>query len=181
MEVNHALQPVEVGTHSGKVEAAIRPVPPRIRIVYEQPPEPRPFEDQSSLVDRLFHTDRLPGIDPDDLPAERAAVCHDQLDMLLQHLAARHSISYNVRKGIDYETCAVRSKLYELEQFSPQVGYWTRVQSELVKEVQQLKKQQWAEEIACWRDTGRILGTILEQWAEFSNEKRKSELMRVGD
>ena len=173
--MNENQQPEPVG------KTVIRPAPPRFRVIYEQVPEARPFEDQSSLADRLFHTERLPGIDPDDLPAERAAVCQDQLDMLQQHLAARHSISYNVRKGIDYETCAVRSKLYELEQFSPQVGYWTRVQSELVKEVQQLKKQQWAEEIACWRDTGRILDTILEQWAEFSNEKRKSELMRVGD
>ena len=53
-------------------------------------------------------------------------------------------------------------------------------ESELEKQLQHLSQERWAEEVACWRDTGRVASEIMELWTDYADHSRKARLMDFG-
>ena len=167
-----------VASDSTHEKASIRVLPPELtEIVSELSPSLRPFEDRKRLLDHLLPPQITNTEDLINLPGERAKVQYGQMQILLEHLSARHAISYEIGKRIDYESSSVRSKFYEIQHWSPVPGYWSELQSGLIKQLQSLDKERWAETVACWRDTGRLLTSLLEQGAEHADQTRKARLL----
>jgi len=130
------------------------------------------------LTDRIFAAGPVGPADATAFPEERARELGEQLCLQLEQLASRHAISYEIRRDIDYEETMVRSKLDQIEQLQLYYGRGTKFESDLIRQLHALTKERWAEEVACWRDTGRILSDICEHWSAYSDQKRKARLMQ---
>ena len=158
--------------------ATVRYAAPPFEIVPDTHPPIRPFENQEQLMDRMFREDkdREAALDPLNFPGERANHQDRQIHLLLDHLAARHAISYQIRRNLDYQQAHTRNQLDEIQTWPIALRGPRRV-SDLEKQLLDLSKERWAEEVACWRDTGRILGDVLDHWTEYSEHARRSRLM----
>ena len=130
-------------------------------------------------MEQMFseHQDREAALDPLNFPGERARLQNHQIHFLLDHLAARHAISYEISRNIDYQEASVSSRLDEVRTWPFPGGSTSKRASELEKQLIDLNKEQWAEEVACWRDTGRILTDVFEHWSEYSEHSRRGRLM----
>lgn len=160
---------------------AIRPAEPSLRVVYSSSDSTaaRPLENQAALIERVF-SKRPMDIDPTKLSAERAQTHKDTIDVVLQHLAARHAISDRILGQIDNDRAELVSRLYQLRQWGDtSVGMETKQECELQDEMIKLSKERSREELACWRDTQRVLANLLEQWEEHAEQERKARLMNL--
>ena len=130
-------------------------------------------------MERMFREDqdREAALDPLNFPGERARLQDRQLDFLLDHLAARHAMSYQIRKNIDYQEADAHSKLREVRSWPFPGGLISKRATELEKQLLDLGKERWAEETACWRDTGRVLTDIFDHWSEYAEHSRRGRLM----
>ena len=139
----------------------------------------RPFEDKERLLDLMFREDkdREAALDPLNFPGERASLQNRQIHFLLDHMAARHAISYQIHRNIDYQEADTLSMLDEVRSWPFPGGFTSKRASELEKQVFNLTKERWAEEVACWRDTGRMLTDVFDHWSEYSEHSRRGRLM----
>jgi hypothetical protein len=155
------------------------PLNPRWELVSEIRTPIRPFEDTDALARRMFEeqADRAAALDPLNFPGEKAHMQDRQIHLLMDHLAARHAISYHIRKNIDYQESNLQPMLEEVRSKAFPGGPTSKRASELEKQLLELSKERWAEEVSCWRDTSRVLGDITEHWSEYSDESRKARLM----
>jgi hypothetical protein len=153
---------------------------PRIEIVKESSRPTQPFERQDSLVDRMFGKGADITADPWLFAAQRADLNHRQLEFMLELLGSRHAINYQIRQEIEQEECEVRARLDEIQSRSIWAGREGKFETELMKELQRLRKDRQAESVACWRDTSRILSDICDRWTEYADESRKARLMDDG-
>lgn len=154
---------------------------PKFEIVKETYRPTQPFDNQDTLVERIFDkgTSRITAA-PWLFPAQRAYLHHGQLDLWLELLGSRHAINYQIRKEIEYEECEVRARLDEVQSRPMWAGREGKFETELTKQLNQLRKERLAESVSCWRDTSRILSNICESWTEYSDESRKARLMDDG-
>jgi hypothetical protein len=60
------------------------------------------------------------------------------------------------------------------------LGMGSRQATELEKQLIELSKERWAEEVGCWRDTGRIFSDLLDHWSDYSDQSRKARLIDFG-
>ena len=160
--------------------ASVTYATPPFQIMPEKQTPTRPFEDRERLMDMMFREDvqdREAALDPLNFPGERANLQNRQIHFLLDHLAARHAISYQIRKNIDYREAGVSSMLTEVRSWPFPGGLTSKRASELEKQLLELNKEQWAEEVSCWRDTGRMLTDVFEHWSEYSEHSRRGRLM----
>ena len=156
-------------------------VPAPFEIVPEARVPLRPFENEEHLKRRLFDesADRQAALDPLNFPGDRAGMHGRQIDVLLEHLAARHAISYQIRRTLDYQEAHARNTLDDIKTWPIALRGPRRV-SDLEKQLIDLGKERWAEEVSCWRDTGRVLADVIEHSTEFSENDRKARLMDDG-
>ena len=156
-------------------------LPPKMEILKEPYRPTQPFEKQDTLVDRMFGSaaGRVTA-DPWQFPAQRADLHHRQMDLWLDMLGSRHAINYQIRKEIEYEECAARARLDEIQSRPIEAGREGKFETELMKHLQHLRKERQAESVACWRDTSRILSDLCESWTEYADQSRKSRLMNDG-
>jgi hypothetical protein len=154
---------------------------PVIQIVTEPRNPFRPFEDQARLVEQMFREDRdrEAALDPLNFPGEKAKIQDRQIHFMLEHLAARHAISYQIRHNIDYQESSLSARLDEMRTCPFPMGMGSRQATELEKQLLELGKERWAEEVGCWRDTGRILTDIFDHWSEYSDHSRKARMMNI--
>ena len=183
MDFNYAFPTYEPANGTSKY----RPYSHHVSVTYAAPPfqvvpeshSPlRPFEDKDRLLDRMFREDedREAALDPLNFPGERARHQDRQIHLLLDHLAARHAISYQIRRNLDYQEAQTHSKLDDIQTWPMPIRNPRRV-TDLEKQLLDVGKERWAEEVACWRDTGRILGDMLDHWTEYADQSRRSRLM----
>jgi hypothetical protein len=184
MDFNYAfpayeLNPLAVAYRPYSHHVSVTYAPPPFQILPEDRVPTRPFEDRERLEDRMFREaeDREAALDPLNFPGERARLQDRQIHLLLDHLAARHAISYQIRKNIDYREAGVSSMLTEVRSWPFPGGLTSKRASELEKQLLELNKEQWAEEVACWRDTGRMLTDVFDHWSEYSEHSRRGRLM----
>jgi hypothetical protein len=151
--------------------------PTRIEIVHEPYDVTRPFERTDSLTD-LITKDPVPrGSDPFELSEGRAHTQLLQMDALLRHLAARNAIHDRIWTGLDYEECKLRCRLDDLKTGTAYRGQSGKFESDIMKQLDRLGSERRAEEVSCWRDTGRILSDICDRWTEHADQKRKTRMM----
>ena len=155
-------------------------VKPAFEIVTEKQVALRPFEDQQRLLDSMFKEDRESPLDPLNFPGEKARLKDRQIHFLLDHLAARHAISYQIRKNIDYQESSLGTRLDEIRTCPFPMGMGSKQATELEKQLLELSKERWAEEVGCWRDTGRIFSDMIEHWSEYADQTRKARLLDFG-
>jgi len=150
---------------------------PRFEIVREPAYSARPFERRETLTDVIFRADKEIPADPLDFSADRAHIQRRQIDVLLEHLAARHVIHHELTSGIQYEEAAIRGRLDDLRSGSAYRGQSGKFEADLLKQMNQLSGERRSEEVACWRDTGRLLAEICDKWADYSDLSRKTRMM----
>ena len=183
MDFNYAF-PTYEPTHRATTyrpyshHASVSYAAPPFQIVPDTDTPVRPFEDQEKLLDRMFREDkdREAALDPLNFPGERASLQDRQIHFILDHLAARHAISYHIRRNIDYQEARTRGMLDEILTWPIALRGPRRV-SDLEKQMLDLTKERWAEEVSCWRDTGRILTDLFDHWTEYADHTRRSRLM----
>ena len=153
---------------------------PKMEIVKEPQRPTQPFEQPDSLVSRIFSDQPVLNDDPLLFPAQRAGLHRRQMELQLELLGARHAINYEISKQIEYEECRVRAKLDEIQKRPLGYAREGRFESELIKQLQQLRKERQAEGVACWRDTSRILSDLCESWTEYADDSRKARWLGDG-
>ena len=153
---------------------------PAMQIVSEKQVALRPFEDQQRLIDSMFKEDRESPLDPLNFPGEKARLKDRQIHFLLDHLAARHAISYQIRKNIDYQEASLHATLEEMRTRPFPMGMGSKQATDLEKQLTELGKERWAEEVGCWRDSGRIFSDMLDHWSEYADQSRRARLMDFG-
>ncbi len=150
---------------------------PSIEIVREPTDGSRPFQESGSLTD-LITKDPVPhGSDPFELSEGRAHTQWLQMDALLRHLEARHAIHDRIHTGLDYEECNLRCRLDDLKAGTAYRGQSGKFESDIMKQLDRLSSERRAEDVSCWRDTGRILSDICDRWTEHADQKRKTRMM----
>ena len=182
METNYAKPYSMPGARAGPVLVRYLPAPPEpVWLPASTAPALlRPFEQQASLVDKIFEAAPVDQPDPADFAGERAATQKEQAHLLLEQLAARHAVSEEIRREIMEEECRVQSKLRPFTYMPDGLGYQSKFAIELVKELQALRREARAEAVACWRDTGRILSELCERWTEYADQSHRARLMDLG-
>ncbi len=171
---HYSLYRARPGNRYGYVS---EPVRPKIEILGEPTPPLHPFEDTSALSERVFGYRPQPSLDPLDIPGDRARMYGSQIDIMFQQLQSRNAISNAIRENIEYQECAVRSKLDEMQSWPILLGTGSRLQADLEKRLLALNKERWAEEVSCWRDTNRLLSGVFEHWSGYADQTRKARLM----
>ena len=82
---------------------------------------------------------------------------------------------------IDYESCQMKTRLYEVDQRrrggDPQAE---KIRVQIEREMTSLEREKRFEEVACWRDTTRLRGDLREAMRELGQEERKSALLSGG-
>lgn len=183
MDFNYAFptyelnpQAVAYRPYSHRVSVSYAPAP--FQIVPEEQAPIRPFENRYRLAEQMFREDddRKAALDPLNFPGERARHQDRQINLLLDHLAARHAISYQIRRTLDYQEAHTSNTLEEIQTWPIALRGNRRV-SDLEKQLVDLGKERWAEEVACWRDTGRILTDVFDHWTEYADHSRRSRLI----
>jgi hypothetical protein len=159
-------------------KASVTYAAPPFQIVPECHTPVRPFEEKERLLDRMFREDkdREAALDPLNFPGERARHQDRQIHLLLDHLAARHAISYQIRKDIDYQEAQTLGNLDEILTWPIPIRNQRRV-TDLEKQLADLAKERWAEEVTLWRDTGRVLTDVCDHWTEYAEHSRRGRLM----
>lgn len=150
---------------------------PRIEILPDASPSPRPFEKQDSLVDLITGTEAVVRSDPYELSEGRAHTQWLQMNALLKHLDARHTIHHQIKTVIEYNEAGIRSRLDEMKSGTAYRGQSGKFESDLLKQLDRLSSESRAEDVACWRDTGRMLSDICDRWTEYADQTRKTRMM----
>ena len=150
---------------------------PRIEIVQDTYHTTRPFERQETLVDLITRADAAPASDPLEFSEGRAQTQWLQMEALLKHLGARHVIHHQIKTGIEYDEGRLHARLDDLKTGSAYRGQSGKFETDLLKQLDRLTSERRAEDVACWRDTGRILSEICDLWTERADQVRKTRLM----
>ncbi|VGO13892.1 hypothetical protein PDESU_02449 [Pontiella desulfatans] len=150
---------------------------PAFEIIQEIKPDKSPFKNPDELTERIFNSKNAYEIEPLDFTSDRLHLHGDHIDVLVKQLRARHAISYGILKNVEYEQLRVHGILSELRNWPNYNGIHSRFESELEKQVHSLAKEKHAEEVACWRDTNRLLGDIFDSWSGYADERRKKRVL----
>jgi len=153
---------------------------PAFEIIRDIPPAKQPFGKPDGLVEKIFNNRNAGQLDPMDFGADRMLLHGDHIDCLMKQLQARHTISYSVLNDIEFQESRVNSTLSELKGLPFMAGRCSKQGIDLEKQLAQLSQERNGEEIACWRDTNRLLGDIFESWTGYADERRKKRLMDDG-
>ena len=153
---------------------------PKVELVVASVLPIRPFEKHERLTDALFREDREGALDPLNFPGERAQVQGRQIRFMIEQLAARHSISDRIMCDIDRCEAELHSQLDNIRTWPFPGGIVSRRAGDLEKQLLDLSKERWAEDVGCWRDTGRMLGDIMDRWSEYADQSRRARLMDPG-
>lgn len=153
--------------------------PLRFELIEEPKHITQPLADQKTLTSKLFEAPPATGGDAFAIPAQRAHLQERQMDLLLEQLAARHAINYHIRKDLQYEECRIRAQLDDIRDRPVGMGREGKFESDLIKQIQQIRKEYHSESIACWRDTSRMLSDICDRWTEYADESRKARMMNL--
>jgi len=150
---------------------------PAFEIIREIKPDKSPFKNTEELTERIFNSRNAYEIDPLDFTTDRLNLHGDHINILVKQLHARHAISYGILKNVEYEQLRVHGILSELRNWPNYNGIHSRFESELEKQVHSLAKEKHAEEVACWRDTNRLMGDIFDSWSGYADERRKKRVL----
>lgn len=149
--------------------------------VVEKPYTARnPFLDEKSWVDRMFKYDPEADDDPLNFLSDKARLKEKQIHFLLQHMAARLAISDDIKRSILYDQAAADGQLDQARGWRGSPAHNPKRESELEKQVQELDRERRAEDVACWRDTGRIAMDLMDLWTEYADHSRIARLTDLG-
>ena len=182
MNFNYGIEP-ETAVHGPAYERYVRygysaGAPTQKIEVIEEPAHPlHPLQDQDSLTARLFSDSANAVADPLEFAGDRARIGKQQVYLMLDQLAARHAINYSIQKEIEYSECRIGAQLDEIMERPFHLGNEGRFEGDLLKQLEQLKKERRAEDVSCWRDATRILSDICDRWTDYADESRKARLM----
>lgn len=150
---------------------------PAFEIIRDIPAAKQPFGKPDGLYEKIFNGGNARDHDPMDFGADRMLLHGDHIDCLMKQLQARHTISYSVLNDVEFQEARVNSALAELNGLPVMAGRCSRQGIDLEKQLARLSQERHAEEVACWRDTNRLLGSIFDSWTGYADERRKKRLM----
>lgn len=151
-----------------------------IEIVKDTETPRSPFGDPQVFLDKMLKPDTPVDSDPLNFLSDKARLKDTQIHLLLQHMAARHAISYDIKRAILYEEAAIETQLERFRKWPSDRMLNPKRESDLEKQLQRLSQEKWAEEVACWRDTGRLASEIMELWNDYADHSRKARMMDLG-
>jgi len=150
---------------------------PAFEIIKDIPAPKQPFGKPGGLVEKIFNNENARKLDPLDFGADRMLLHGDHIDCLMKQLQARHTISYSILNDIRFQEERVQAALHDLDGLPVMAGRCSKQGLDLEKQLARCGQERRAEEVACWRDTNRLLGSVFDSWGEYANERRKKRLM----
>ena len=82
---------------------------PPFEIVKDTETPRSPFSDQREFLEKMFKPEYPVDHDPLNFLSDKARLKENQIHLLLQHMAARHAISYDIKKAILYDEAAIET------------------------------------------------------------------------
>jgi hypothetical protein len=150
---------------------------PAFEIIRDIPAPKQPFGKPDGLVEKIFNSYSAREIEPLDFGADRMLLHGDHIDCLMKQLQARHTISYSILNDIQFQETRIQTALHDLDGLPVMAGRCSKQGLDLEKQLARCGQERRAEEVACWRDTNRLLGSIFDSWTGYADERRKKRLM----
>ncbi|VGO15063.1 hypothetical protein PDESU_03643 [Pontiella desulfatans] len=155
----------------------VEPGRPAFEIIRDIPPPKQPFGKPDGLAEKIFNSHNASQIEPLDFGADRMLLHGDHIDCLMKQLQARHTISYSILNDVQFQETRIQAALHDLDGLPVMAGRCSKTGIDLEKQLARCGQERRAEEVACWRDTNRLLGSIFDSWTGYADERRKKRLM----
>jgi len=158
-----------------------QPVQPvRMRIIEPETNSCRPLEEKIDLNATIFasqeHTDR----DACDFLSGQVSVERDQIQILLQQIAARHYISYQVRADLEYRECQLAAHAGALTSHCAGDYATIDANSDFNRKLADLHRERNMEAVSVWRDTQKALTELFRHWTAYTTLARRARVLDVG-
>lgn len=96
---------------------------------------------------------------------------------ILSMIYEREEIAQEHSRKIDYESCAVKSKLFQVDDWVPGINRNVdKIRETTERELLGLEREKRMEQVACWRDVSRLRMELSETMQEWYREKQKDRL-----
>ena len=142
------------------------------------------FKDRCALPNPQFPMGSVDvpykGSDPLDRFFEsKRRILAKSVEDVVSLIEERKTIKYDNFEKIDYDSCCVQTKLYELDHWPPESKSTVeRKRSAFEKELLNFEREKRMEEVACWRDVARMRGDLRELMFHVEEEKRRQSLIQ---
>ena len=151
--------------------------PARIQVLERSPGSCRPLEDMVDLSARIFTEDDRTDSDACDFLSDQATVERQQIEILLQQIAARHYISYEVRADLQYREGQLAMHSGALESHCSGDYGIAQANSDFNRKLADLHKERNMEAVSVWRDTQKALTELFRHWTAYTNLARRARVI----
>lgn len=151
--------------------------PSRIQVIEPEIQSCRPLEDKLDLYTSIFAVEDRTDRDTCDFLSGQVGAEKAQIQILLQMIAARHYISYQVRADLDCREGQLATHAGVLD--SHVAGDYGMIQanSDLNRKLADLHREQNMEAVSLWRDTQKALTELFRHWSAYTNLARRARVL----
>ena len=153
--------------------------PTRIEIIEPKRASCRPLEERLDLSARIFAVEDRTDRDACDFLSGQVSVERDQIQILLQQIAARHYISYQVRADLEYREGQLATHAGALESHCAGGEGMIQANSDFNRKLADLHRERNMEAVSLWRDTQKALTELFRHWTAYTNLARRARVLDV--
>jgi len=148
-----------------------------MQIIEPETPSCRPLEDKLDLGRSIFAADERTDRDTCDFLSGQVGAEKAQIEILLQLIAARHYISYQVRSDLDCREGQLATHAGALD--SHVAGDYGMIQanSDFNRKLGDLHRERNMEAVSLWRDTQKALTELFRHWSAYTNLARRARVL----
>ena len=154
--------------------------PARIQIIEPQTGSCRPLEEKVNLSTTIFAVDDRTDRDACDFLSGQVSVERDQIQILLEQIAARHYISYQLRADLEYREGQLATHAGALESHCAGDYGMIQANSDFNRKLADLHRERNMEAVSVWRDTQKALTELFRHWTAYTTLARRARVLDDG-
>ncbi len=129
-----------------------------------------------ALTDRILDTEEDGALA--DFFSARKEFLGKSVEHILSQIYERENLTSEHKYQIDIESCRAKTRLFEVDDWLPGLNQNVdKVRSNAEKDLAGMEREKRMEETACWRDVSRLREQLQETMKEWSEEKRRHNLI----
>ena len=151
--------------------------PATMQIIEPETQSCRPLEEKLALERSIFSADDRTDRDACDFLSGQVGVEKAQIQILLQQIAARHYISYQVRADLDCREGQLATHAGVLDSHVSGDYGMIQANSDLNRKLADLHRERNMEAVSLWRDTQKALTELFRHWTAYTNLARRARVI----
>jgi hypothetical protein len=154
------------------------PPPPRVQVIEPSLSVYRPMQTEDDLTARVFDSEDATHGDEFDFISDSVRTEKKQIELLLEQISARHSISYGILNGLQYREVELSSQAANFRgPFAGSSYGMGKELTDLEKRIGDLQRERNMEQVSLWRDTQKALTELFRHWTDYSNLTRRAKVI----